>query len=251
MRDVIKIYFQPAFLICAATLAAAAGGMPMMISGFEVYLKKEPIPLKKSLDLLDERELASYKVVSKEKIENEEVIKSLGTEDYIQWVLDDADAPADSPVRKCLLFVTYYKLPDQVPHVPEECYVGSGYQRLSSDAAMVEIDKQGGSREIPVRHLVFTGAKSGSWGINTEFSVLYLFNVDGIYANSREDVRLALVKNIRGRHSYFCKVEWQFFNIKFDTKIYPSKEDAIAASQKLLGTILPVLEKEHWPDREN
>ncbi|MHC4634213.1 MAG: hypothetical protein ACYSYU_03220, partial [Planctomycetota bacterium] len=56
---------------------------------FEMYLKKYPLPLKKSLELLDENRLAPYEVVLKKKIENEEVLKSLGTKDYIQWILRD------------------------------------------------------------------------------------------------------------------------------------------------------------------
>jgi hypothetical protein len=33
--------------------------------------------------------------------------------------------------------------------------------------------------------------------------------------------------------------------------IYPSREEAIAASAKLLNVLLPVLEKEHWPDMKS
>ncbi|MHC4084712.1 MAG: hypothetical protein ACYSU3_07240, partial [Planctomycetota bacterium] len=52
---------------------------------------------------------------------------------------------------------------------------------------------------------------------------------------------------IFSKYSYFSKVEWKFFNIRFNKLIYPGKEEAIAASQKLLSVILPILEKEHWP----
>lgn len=224
--------------------------MSIAIKSFGVYLKKEPLPLKKPLDLLDEKDLAPYKVVRKEKIENEEVVKSLGTEDYIQWQLEDIDAAADSPVRYCSLFITYYDLPDRVPHVPEECYTGSGYQRLSSDSVTLEINKDSVEEKIPGKYLVFAGTNSGHWGKSTKFPILYLFNINGLYANSREDARIILNKNLFGKYSYFSKVEWKFFNTRFDATIYPSKEDAVTASQKLLGIILPILEKEHWPDVE-
>jgi hypothetical protein len=243
-----KHYMQPAFLICAATLAIAGGGMSIAIKTFGVYLKKDPWPLKKSLDLLDEKGLAPYKVISKEKIESEDVVNSLGTRDYIQWVLEDLDAPANSAVRFCSLFITYYELPDKVPHVPEECYMGSGFQRLTSDSVTFEL----GTQEIPARYLVFTKTDSDYWQKSTKFSVLYLFRVNGDYVNSREDARLVLNENIRGKHSYFCKVEWKFFNPGFSVvgkqvAVYPTKEEALMASQKLLDVILPVLEREHWP----
>jgi hypothetical protein len=31
--------------------------------------------------------------------------------------------------------------------------------------------------------------------------------------------------------------------------IYPNKQTVLAASEKLLAAILPILEKEHWPSR--
>ena len=88
MREVVKIYMQPAFLICVALLAIAGGGMSFAVKKFEMHLKKEPLPLKKSLELLDEKDLSSYKVIAKKKIHNKEVVEALGTKQYIQWVLE-------------------------------------------------------------------------------------------------------------------------------------------------------------------
>lgn len=205
------------------------------------------MPLKKALDLIDEKALAPYKVVSKQDITNEEVVESLGTEDYIQWILEDSEAAADSAVQKCSLFITYYGLSDRVPHVPEECYTGSGHQRLTSDSVTLDINKEGVREKITVRYLVFASTKSDYWGMDTKFPVLYLFNVNKDYANSRDDVRFALNKYIFSKYSYFSKIEWKFFNTRFGKPIYPSKEETITASQKLLSVILPILEKEHWP----
>jgi hypothetical protein len=53
--------------------------MSIAVKSFGVYLKKEALPLKKSLDFLDESDLASYRVISKLTIENEEIITALGT----------------------------------------------------------------------------------------------------------------------------------------------------------------------------
>ncbi|MBA7629758.1 hypothetical protein ES703_37262 [subsurface metagenome] len=250
----ICIYMQPAFLICAAVLAIAGSGMSIAIKSFGIYLKKEPLPLKKPLDRLDEPRLggigiAPYKVVLKHKIENEEIIKSLGTEDYIQWILEDLDEPFDSAVRKCLLFITYYDLPDRVPHVPEECYMGVGYQRLASDSVTFKMNKDGSEQNIPGRHLVFASTSSNYWASDIKFSAFYLFSVNGVYTDSRENARIVLNRNIFGKHSYFSKVEWNFLTGS-GAKTYLSKEEAIAAGEKLLGVILPILEREHWPDWE-
>lgn len=239
-NKIIRSYLQPAFLICAAVLVLSGIVMPKPV-------KKEPLPLKKSLNLLNEQALAPYKVEKKTEIQNQEVLESLGTQDYIQWILEDTEAAFDSTIRKCQLFITYYGLSDRVPHVPEECFTGAGHQRLTSDSVIFEISNNNTTRKIPARYLVFASTKSNYWGMDTKFSVLYLFNVNESYANSRDGARFALNKNIFSKHSYFSKVEWKFFNIRFNKPIYPGKEEAIAASQKLLSVVLPILEKEHWP----
>jgi hypothetical protein len=243
-RHDIRVYLQPAFLICVAVLAVAAGGMSVAVKRFGLYLKKEPLPLKKSLDLLDETKLAPYEVISKQKIENEEILKELGTEDYIQWVLQDPEAPADSAAAKILLFITYYRLPDRVPHVPEECYTGGGYQRLASESVTFEIGKPGLEKTIEGRYLVFGSTTSDFWQSGGKFPVIYLFKVNGEYANTRNEARIILNKNIFRKHSYFCKIELVFNQ----ALIAPTKEEAMEASGKLLSKILPILETEHWPD---
>lgn len=250
MRYNIRVYLQPAFLICAVVLAIAGSAMPIAIRKFGIYLEKKPLPLKKSLDLLDEKRLAPYTVETKQKIENDEIVKELGTEDYIQWSLEDPEAAVDSTVRKCLLFITYYELPDRVPHVPEECYVGGGHQRLDADNLVFKVDRDRKEQKVPGRWMLFGTKDADYWAAGTKFTVLYLFRVNGEYKGNRESARLALNKNIRGEYSYFSKVEWKFFNTRFGTVVYPEKDEAIAASEKLLGTILPVLEADHWPDWE-
>lgn len=237
-------YLQPAFVICAAVLALAAGGMSVATKKLGLYLKKEPLPLKKALDAMDAEKLAPYRVTAKQKIENEEILQSLGTEDYIEWVLEDPREPIRSPAREVLVFITYYRLPDRVPHVPEECYTGGGYQQLNTDAVSFQIGRSDGGRPVPGRYLRFT-KKAGDLSLAPQqFPVLYLFRVNGEYAGSRDDARMALNKNIFRKHSYFCKVEL-VFNQSLAT---PAKEEAVAAGERLLAVLLPVLEQEHWPD---
>ncbi len=255
MNGAINKYLQPSFMICVIILFISAAGMSLAIKNFGMYLQKEPLPLKKSLELLDRNGLGRYKIVVKDKIGNKDMLESLGTEDYIQWVLEDPDVSADSPVRQCLLFVTYYSLPDRVPHVPEECYTGGGYQKLSSETLPLKLQAAetqnsgeiANGREILVKYLIFGTRSSELWGDSSNFSVLYVFNVDGQYTNSREETRIVLNKNIFSKYSYFSKVEWKFFNTRLGQKASPSKEQTVMASVKLLKVILPILEKEHWP----
>lgn len=245
--QIMKTYLQPSFLICVALLGLSAAGMSIGIKKFGLYMEKEPLPLKKSLDLLDENGLGSFKVISKSKIDNKDVIDSLGTEEYIQWVIEDPAAAKDSPVRRCMLFITYYPIADKVPHVPEECYSGGGYQKQSSESVIFEMGPDGANGKIAGRRLVFVNSQSTRLLRVNKFPVLYLFKVNGIYANSREQARVALNRNIFGKHSYFCKVELVFNQ----SSSAPAKEESVRASAKLLNVILPILEKEHWPQWED
>ncbi len=235
-------YFQPAFLICTAVLALAGVGMSLMTARLGLYLRKEPLPLRKPLDALDEAKLAPYRVAGRLAIEDAEILRSLGTQDYIQWLLNDPREPAESPVRKLMLFITYYRQPDRVPHVPEECYTGGGYQRLETNAVAFRL----GAREIPGRYLLFEKTAQDVSLTVPQFPVLYLFRVNGEYAGSRDDARLALNRNLFRKHAYFCKIELVFNQ----SPVAPPRAAAAAASEKLLGVLLPLLEREHWPDLE-
>jgi len=204
--------------------------------------QKEFCPLRKSFDELDENVLGTFRVLSKERIRNETVEKELGTEDYIQWILEDTEAPFNSPVRRFMLFITYYGRPTQVPHVPEECYTGGGFQKLTSESVSLKIDRSG-MTEVEGKYLVFGRKGSGHWLKSDKFPVLYLFKVNGEYANSRGEARAILGKNIFGKYSYFCKIEL-VFNQNFAA---PRKDEAVESGGKILRVILPILEEEHWP----
>jgi len=250
--QIIRVnYLQPAFLICAAVLLITASAMPSVVKQLGIRLKKEPLPLKNPFSRLDNPGLIPYKVVAKQEIDNTDVLETLGTEDYIQWNLEDTSVPADSKTRFCTLFITYYGMPDKVPHVPEECYIGGGLRQVSSEAAALTIrpGPRGSAeeRQVNARYVVFAVTSSDIWGSETTFPIFYTFSVNGEYAGRRIDVRNIMNKNLLGKYSYFSKVEWKFYNNSFGRVIYPDKQEALAASEKLLAVILPVLEKEHWP----
>lgn len=235
-------YLQPAFLICAAVLAFV--GTAMLLA--DVRWQKEPLPLKKPLDALDKAALAPYRVVAERKIDNEEILKSLGTDDYIQWVLEDPCQPLGSGTSRVMLFVTYYRLPDRVPHIPEECYTGGGYQLLDTEPVTFELGPgpDGEPWEVPGSYLVFGRSGVAMDLMLAKFPVLYLFGVNGQYAGNRDRARMALNKNIFSPSSYFCKVEL-VFNQSISA---PTKAEAVAAGERLLARVLPQLESVHWPD---
>ena len=237
-KETIRPYLQPAFLSCVLVLGLSSVGMSMMIQGLGGYLSKEPLPLQRSLDTLDEQDLAPFRVVGKQQIEDPDVLKSLGTKDYIQWVLEDADGPAGP--QRVMLFVTYYPLPDRVPHVPEECYLGGGFQRLGTDAVTFTLHQLDG-RTLEAKYLVFGNTDDTTWRDGVHVPVIYFFKVNGRYAGDREEARMTLNKNLFGRSSYFSKVELVF------NQGPVTQAQAVLTAQRLLDVVIPVLERDYWP----
>jgi hypothetical protein len=249
MNGFLKHYARPAFLLCVAVLALAASGMSLIQSYFKLWLEKEPIGLKKSLDDLDESRLGPFTVKEKIKIQSNDIVDSLGTEDYLQWVLVDNEADPQNSASSLMLFITYYGKADSVPHVPEECYTGGGFRKKSSDPITFEVagvadDERGSGRKIPGRYVIFARSGSSVRSSGLSFPVLYLFNVNCTYASTRNDARFILGRNIHGKHSYFSKVEMVFNQVRNP----PDRASATTTCEKLLSVLLPVLEQDHWPD---
>jgi hypothetical protein len=250
MKGYLKNYLQAPFLISIIILAAFAGGMSYCKSRYGVNFIKKAIPLKQPLDLLDEKLLKPYKVLNKARIDNKDVLESLGTEEYLQWFVEDTTADELSPVKDCSIFITYYTgNPDQVPHVPEACYTGGGsevQERFSlglniGDVNIPQLPKDG---KIPATGLVFGRKSSEIWQSSAKFPVIYFFKVNGQYKGGRTAVRIAL-GDLTSEYSYFSKIEIKFYNVR---GLYPDKEQAVKATEKLLKVLLPVLERNHWPD---
>jgi hypothetical protein len=249
-------FLKPSFVVCAAVLAVAASSKEYTIRQLGIHFIKYPLELKAPLDKLNERKLSPYTVINKARITNRDVLDSLGTEEYLQWELENPDVPKDSPTRYCSLFITYYTgNPDMVPHVPDECYVGGGNRRLSGEIIQIPLDltaMETTGREIPnplgAQSIVFSQTGKGPMAIEKEMRVQYFFKANGKYASSRTETRSLLGRNFFSRYSYFCKVEWKFYGMDYTGVVYPDRERTIEASGKLLSIVLPILEADHWPD---
>jgi hypothetical protein len=104
-----------------------------------------------------------------------------------------------------------------------------------------EIPKDG---KIPVTGLIFSRKSTEVWQSSAQFPVIYFFKVNGQYKSNRTATRIAL-GDLTSQYSYFSKVEIKFSNSK---GVCPEKAQIAQAGEKLLKVLLPVLEKEHWPD---
>ena len=237
--------FNPPFVVSAVILAATAIGLPWATKLMKVALAKDPVPLRRPLWRLDRSRLGPYEFVAKTDLEPA-VVEALGTEEYIYWFLEDTDyrrQPAD-PRRFASLAVTYYTgQPDPVPHVSEVCMVGAGYTAQRADSEIITVGKPGDDGRVPVRAASFV--RSGLYD-RDEFTVVYTFHCNGRFAATRNTVR-RIINDPRDHHAYYSKVEVTFGSQRSFPQ-HPPREDTLAAAEKLLGYVLPVLIEEHWPD---
>jgi hypothetical protein len=89
---------------------------------------KRPLPLRAPLSGLDEEALAPYRVTERHTLDPA-IVEALGTQQYISWTLEDTTVPATDPLRYALLLVTYDTGGrNLVPHRPDVCYLGAGYE---------------------------------------------------------------------------------------------------------------------------
>ena len=246
----MKSCFKPAFIVCVCVLLAAAIAKEAVIRVMGVQMTKQAIALQHPLEEMDDAALAPFELKNKTRIQNHDVLESLGTEEYLQWILEDTEAKPNSPTRYCSLFITYYTgNPDMVPHVPDECYVGGGNERDTGGMVTINIPRSDGDQKLDFQYVAFKNIDRQTMR-EDKFSVQYFFHANGKYSGSRTDTRLILGSNWFSKYSYFCKVEWKFSGVGSFGPIYPDKEQTLDASAKLLVRLLPELEKNHWPNWE-
>jgi hypothetical protein len=168
------------------------------------------------------------------------VVEALGTDQYIDWILEDTSVPTSDPLYKAQLFVSYDTGGQNlVPHVPDECRLGAGYQPARQhENRDVRVEGLKLRRGVPLR--VCTFVKTAVFQHN-EQTVVYLFHANGDFAATRDAVRI-LFNDPRDRHGYFSKVEISFPRA--------SREQSVQGAEKLLGKLLPVLLADHLPDFE-
>jgi hypothetical protein len=256
MNNAIKPYLKPSFLICTVFLLIAGSSKSLIIEKLGIITTKLPLPLQKPLEEMDFGAIAPYKLDFQQRIDNHDIIEELGTEDYLQCVIIDTEAPESSPTRYCSLFITYYTGdPDTVPHVPDECYVGGGNKQVGKELLDLEIrnpidDGQSESETVGLKasRVVFKRKNSGLWDTGSTFSKLYFFKVNGQYAGGKTATRAIMATNVFNKYSYFSKVEWDFYGKSNNSRILPEKEAIVSASEKMLSAVMPVLERDHWPD---
>jgi len=240
--DGLKSAFsRPTFVVCTVILLLSALGLEATVRFLGLEFRKRPVPLRQPFRQFDFAQLGPEYQLEETYAISAEGLQELGTDEYLSCTLRDTRRPPTDPLSHVNVLITYYTGdPDQVPHVPDVCYLGGGFQQLGSEKLSLTVPELGSAGEnIPLRQLKFG---KQVFGARQEATVLYLFCANGQYECDREKLRLIL-GNPFARYAYFSKVELSF----------PSTHDADRAGSlglEALAKLLPVLVRDHWPDWE-
>lgn len=226
-------------------LAVLVLGLAAILTGpvatrMKLKLSKEALPLRLPLTMLDEYSLGSYRLLQRNTLDSV-VVEALGTDQYMNWSLEDTDLSPHDPLRHVILFVTYYTGGSNlVPHTPDVCYLGAGYNpgQPHENKLMDIRSLQSGVSPIPIR--ICTFVKTAIFD-NKPITVIYTFMCNGKFVNTRTRVRL-LINDLSDTYAYFCKVEVSFPNA--------NREQSIEGAKKIFELVLPVFIEHHWPDFE-
>ncbi len=228
------------FISCLVLLCGLTAAFHLLTG--QMHVIKKPVPLKKPLNDLVHAALSPYKVERVQQIPAE-TIDRLGTRDYIQWILSDPDR--NSPLRgmPISLFVTYYTgQPDQVPHVPDECYVGSGFKIARDAAPKIAIPALGPEVAVPFTLLEFE--RDDMLRGKQYTTVMYTFKANDSFTATRDGVR-SVLGDPGATHAYYCKVEVSTA-MPSDQPI--GQEAFVEGMTDFLQVVIPVLVRDHWPD---
>ena len=238
--DGLKSAFsRPVFVVCTLILLLSAMGLEATVRVLGLEFRKRPVYLQQPLRQFDFAQLGPEYRLDETHAISAEGLQELGTDEYLSCTLRDTRCAPNDPLGRVNVLITYYTGdPDQVPHVPDVCYLGGGFQQLGTDKLSLNIPALGSSGEsIPVRQLKFG---KQVFGARQEATVLYLFRANGQYECDRQRLRLIL-GNPFVRYAYFSKVELSF----------PASSDVDrvgARGLEVLAKLLPVLVRDHWPD---
>ena len=232
---------QPAFLVAAAFLLVSAIGLNAASQFLQLHFRKVAVPLPVR-SLSDETEgiparLGAWTQATVDEPLDPEVETTLGTRQYINRIYIDSrldpmlaahfkgatkqerserlgeflhrhstSLKGEPQIPALTLGVTYYTgLVDTVAHIPDRCYVGSGYEPSAYELRTLPPDgfPDGKKRKIQYRLINFEDQTGqGRMGM----SVAYFFIVNGTYEENPLHVRQVL-QDLTEKYGYYAKIE--------------------------------------------
>ena len=253
-----------ALAIVGAILLAGALGLNVAAEALELSFKKEAVPPRKPVAAIP-AEMGPWVQVTIDQRFPPEIEEELGTDQYISRTYVDvrraeADVRADweaaevkdEALRHRLiesvhrrdrngvvqLHVPYYTgSVDTVPHIPDRCMLGAGFDLAEAGTRTLDVLPPGG-RPLTVSYREFQQRGRGGQ-VDMTNTVLYFFQVNGDYEyDAITGVRKRL-QNLLESHAYFAKIE---VGVTAPTDPTAGDSAALAALQDFLQHAMPGIE---------
>ena len=216
--------------VVAAILLAGALTFNFAVAQMDLRFRKIAMPLRQSMWALDS-EVGPWVKVTTDTRFNADIEKELGTTDYVQRTyVDTRDADpkvfaewnaatqktdelrrkllnsvaANNPLGIVNFHAAYYTGGvDTVPHIPDRCMVGAGFETTGRQE--VDLPALPDGAPLTMSFLQFE-QRAGQQQVQRH-NVAYVFKVNGDYeADAITGVRLKL-QDLRISHAYFAKIE--------------------------------------------
>lgn len=132
---------NPASVAAIVILGVAAIGLAASIRSFDLYLQKLPIYPQSGMQFHNlPAELETWTRLGEDQVMSAEAADELGTTNYLSRQYVQTDAPPGEEPHRILLHCAYYTgMLDTVPHVPERCLVGNGWD-IAGRSKLVPVD---------------------------------------------------------------------------------------------------------------
>ena len=260
---------RAAYVSLLTILVIGAVTIPVAIAQLEIYLRKEPVPLRRTLNTIDD-DLGPWDRATEKNGEPRpdtifgvEMIEGLGTDLYLDRYLANGD-------RQINVHVAYYTgMIDDVPHVPERCWDANGMTQSMSpqiydldlviEGATVEdspmnratgepyprVDVVNLGKPVPV-HLPIGDAKMTVTQFDPDSKKPrlkqvggYFFIANGRMAPSARDVRM-MAFDPTEKYAYYCKIQLTYLTtIQSGDSDDAAVEEFLEISEDLIPRLLP------------
>lgn len=235
---------HPPFLAAVLVLLAATVSAGPLTDAMRVALRKDPVPLQKPLAEFDREALPDYEFLAAQPVDKA-ILNQLKAADYAQWrFVDRTVENSRAPLREVSCFISHNTgRPGLAPHIPDNCYLGAGYELTKAENLSTQIPGADGDIDVPVRAVTFVRSDVHNRATPT---VVYTFHCNGEFVNTRTAVRTRM-GNPFDKGAYFCKIEVTFGGPRCLPQ-YAGREESIEAAEKFLSQLLPALLRDHLPD---
>lgn len=220
------------FVIAVIVLGGSAVRLEIAKRNGSLTMIKQALPILRPLHELDRESIAPFDVKSDRQLPAE-TVEELGTKEYVDWFVQRTYRGETYDFQ---LSVTYYTgVQDQLPHVPEECYIGGAFSIRKDDSEDIEMPKFG--RTIPIRIQSYDPPRP----TGTMTYVYYSLCVNGDFYVRREFAKNRMVSPSE-KYLYYSKVE-----VSYESRPDSSLDVKRQLAVELYDMLLVEMRKSHWP----